>query len=359
MIYFAGDNAFDDLNDRCIEQLKIIGSNNSVHLVAFQDNSRKPAEILYFKKDSIDILKSYSKIDSADPNTIVDFVKFCHDKFPANKYLLVISGRRGIHFTDPISGKEYECRNTLVMDDSIGSHYSIIEFADAMKQINKIIGDKLDILGIDVDLMQRIENCYEIKDYVKFIVAPENTQPAYGWPYENINKTLCADPNIEAKDLSSLIVKNHNVTHETDSLSISAIDCSKIEAVSKKLDDICEEIILKNSKSMDNKINCKNFYIIERLYTNHTCDLIVFLLLLKKHISVSKDVKLVNMIDELIAMIHEKPDKLVINVLTKNTKKINGISIYLPRYIIPNKYNDLKFYKTKWPNFLKEFLDYK
>ena len=49
----------------------------------------------------------------------------------------------------------------------------------ALSQIKDVLGQKIDLVGMDACLMAMVEVAYEIKDYVNILVASQETEPGY------------------------------------------------------------------------------------------------------------------------------------------------------------------------------------
>jgi len=375
MVYIASDNAFDTTCKKSIEKMMKIGSNQDMHVLVFQDDSRKPTEIKYIKKNNFDVVKNFSEQDSADYKVIVNFFNYCNDNYPAEKYILIISGERGTSWPNIKSGKKYDYYSKILADDSSGTYAYIPEISESLKCISETLGRKLDVLGLDINSAQKIENCYELKEYVNYIVSSEYVEHSNGWPYEYILGRLAIVTNINSKDLSSLIVKKHKEYYSNPETffngnqerlpwptTLSVLDCSKVSIISQKLDLICDELIKKyRDKKIDNIIMPRNFQINLIYPDDEHCDLIGFLLFLKMvYINKYKDDdKFIKLINDLISELKENSESLIIENSTtgRDTEKFHGVSIYLPEHSIAEKYKKLKFYKTKWADLLNTFLN--
>lgn len=106
-----------------------------------------------------------------DPDTLSEFIRYCADKFPANRYILDFWDHGG----GSVSGFGYDekLRN--------GGSMSLAGISKALKNG----GVKFDIIGFDACLMATAENALMLNDYADYLIASEETEPGIGWYYTN------------------------------------------------------------------------------------------------------------------------------------------------------------------------------
>src|SRR6476620_9022528 len=121
--------------------------------------------------------------DTGSPVTLYNFIAFCLEKYPADHYLVVLSGHAG--------GTE---RDYLLKDESSARSLTFNELQQVFKQIKRDRHGKLiDIIGMDNCLMSMAEICFELRDVAEIIVGCESFSPISGWPYRQILERLCKD----------------------------------------------------------------------------------------------------------------------------------------------------------------------
>ncbi len=189
MVYLAGDNNLTDECTYSLTEMKKADSGNRVNIFAQFDPKDPliPTQRYKIAKDgesgslAVDIIGSSPDTDTGDPETLINFIKFCIGECPADHYMVVLAGHGG--------GIE---RNFLLKDESSGGSLTILKLKEVFERVHKDHNGKdgnglvIDIVGMDVCLMSMAEICYELGDYVQILVGCESYSPAAGWPYRQI-----------------------------------------------------------------------------------------------------------------------------------------------------------------------------
>jgi len=350
LVFLNGDNNLDTYGDKDVAEMKQIGSSADVNILVLQDHRTKPAQKLLVKKGSVQVLETVGKIDTGDYKELVKFVKWAHENYPAEKYLVDIwnHGAGWKRNRGPVKGISY--------DDGSGNHITTPQLGEAMKQIKAIIGHNVDVLGMDACLMQMVEVGYEVKDSVDFIAASEETEPGNGWPYQLVVGPLVKKPTMEASELASVTVQAYKQEYSagSESTTQSAVDCSKFDGVIAKLDVLAKELTAKLGDAkvkagLDKAANDVQVYAYD-----DNCDLVHLCKLINENI---KDEKINKAATELIAVVVSAPSKLVTaNVFTGTaTKDSTGIAIYLPKSSVASNYKTIALGKTLWATFINAY----
>lgn len=121
--------------------------------------------------------------DTASPVTLYNFISFCISRYPAERYMVVLSGHAG--------GTE---RDYLLKDESSARSLTFNELKQVFKQVKKDRrGKPIDIIGMDNCLMSMAEICYQLRGLAEIVVGCESFSPASGWPYREILERLSRD----------------------------------------------------------------------------------------------------------------------------------------------------------------------
>lgn len=106
---------------------------------------------------------------------LADFIRYCADSAPANRYMLILWDHGG----GSVSGYGYdETFPNATMD--------IGEIAKALDEG----GVKFDFIGFDACLMATLENAIAVEPYADYLIASEESEPGTGWYYTNWLKML-------------------------------------------------------------------------------------------------------------------------------------------------------------------------
>ena len=127
-----------------------------------------------------------------DPNTLLKFITYCKNNYPANRYELILWDHGG----GSISGYGYDETHP-----SSGS-MSLASLAGALKA-SKL---KFDFIGFDACLMATVENATMLADYADYMIASEETEPGIGWYYTNWLSAFSADTSMPTLDVGKMIV---------------------------------------------------------------------------------------------------------------------------------------------------------
>lgn len=188
-----------------------VGSNEEVAIVAqldrysgsyTGDGDWSGSRRYYLTPDGdIDIINStissdLGEVDSGDVNTLVEFVLWAMETYPAENYALVMSDHGAGWFggyTDGDNGNQD------------GIYLPALE--SALQYITNQTGvEKLDILGFDACLMAELEVWSAVARYADIGVASEETESATGWAYSVYLQQLIDNPSMSPEDLSKAIV---------------------------------------------------------------------------------------------------------------------------------------------------------
>jgi hypothetical protein len=121
-----------------------------------------------------------NETDTGSPITLYNFMSLCVQEFPADHFMVVLSGHGAGLATD-----------FLLRDDSPAGSLTIGELQGAFKQLSVELGNQpIDILGLDTCLMSMAEVAYELRGLVKVMVSSESYSPVSGWPYRQIISNL-------------------------------------------------------------------------------------------------------------------------------------------------------------------------
>ena len=150
------------------------------------------------------VVESLGELDTGDTQTLIDFVTWAVQNYPAKKYALVMSDHGG-GWTGGFSD----------MSASSDSELSIPEIVSSIEQIRQNTGiDKFELIGFDACLMGQAEVFGSLYPYSNYMVASEEVIPGYGWSYAAWLGQLAQNPTVDGMGLSESIVSTY-VTNDT------------------------------------------------------------------------------------------------------------------------------------------------
>lgn len=131
----------------------------------------------------------------------------------------------------------------ILYDDTQKTCLTNQGLAHVCKETARILGKKLDILGMDACLMAMVEVAYQVYDWVDYLVASEESEPAAGWPYESILGNLLKNPTMSSKVLAQAIVSAYGIFYDKrfSWCTLSAMDLALCNRVVKQFNLILQK----------------------------------------------------------------------------------------------------------------------
>ena len=157
------------------------------------------------------VVQDLGEVSMADGQSLVDFVTWAMDTFPADKYVLILSDHGmgwpgGWTAPDPRSTAPAETPLAQVLGDQL----YLNELDDALGEIRRRSGiDKFELIGMDACLMAHLEVFDTLAPHARYAVASQETEPALGWAYTGFLQALKDNPDMDGAQLSRLIVDSY------------------------------------------------------------------------------------------------------------------------------------------------------
>ena len=222
-----------DADDRVLEQdisidlneAETIGSSDRVQIVAQMDRFRggytgtsdwsstkrfyveRDADLRRFGSQELDDL---GEVNMSDADSLVDFVTWAVDAYPADRHVLILSdhgmGWPG-GWSDPAPGGRG--RDNIALAQT-GDHLWLMELDEALDRIQAQSGvDQFDIIGMDACLMGHLEVMSALAPYARYAVLSQETEPALGWAYSAFLGELQDNPDQDPAQLATRIVETY------------------------------------------------------------------------------------------------------------------------------------------------------
>jgi hypothetical protein len=263
LVYQAGDN---NLSEECVfalKEMKKVGTANrrdserDVNLIVQFDPAGRgnPARVFDIKaaggdgtlEDDIDF-EFDREIDSSNPLTLIKFLAFNIRKFPADHYMVVLSGH-GAGFFEGFFLQDEERPLTLIPSSFPVTRLKEV-FSDS-RVMDALDGRNIDILGFDSCMMSTVEVCYEMRqnDHVlDLLIGSEGFSLNSGWPLGEILAELNSHAGTNPTQLANFIVRNYSdfySDYHLGGLSVdqSAIKLRLIRNLKEQIDDLAQAMI--------------------------------------------------------------------------------------------------------------------
>lgn len=170
---------------------------------------------------------SWSGLNMGDPATLLSFLTFGYEYFPAERYSLILWDHGG----GSIGG--------ICVDELYQDSISMEELSEAL--LESPFGErKLSWIGFDACLMSAAEVAGVVAPFAEFMIGSEETEPGYGWSYRFL-KGLEDDES--PMQTGQRIIDDYFAFYEEieypniENLSLALIDLSKYEEVKAAVND--------------------------------------------------------------------------------------------------------------------------
>jgi hypothetical protein len=207
---------------------------------------------------------------------IINCTQWVKADYPAKHYLFIL-WNHGSGYEDV---KSRTMLRGILYDDLYGTFLANSDLTTVLTQMNTILGQPLDILGMDACLMNMVEVVYQVRGMVNYVVGSEQTEPGDGWAYAGFINALTANPTkFDAKKLSQTIVKAIGSYYQKESdFTASALDMSYLDSLKTNIDTVVTKV---NACKQYNATQIKNAVIAARrnslvFYVDDYIDLYTF-----------------------------------------------------------------------------------
>jgi len=377
-----------------LDEAELVGGSDRVRVVTQfdrfkggleEDGAWTGAKRLQVSKDS-DVeriqsaeIEDAGEVDMADPNSLIEYVTWAIETYPADRYVLILSDH-GMGWVGALADDAPTEKNYMKLRD--------IEQALSYTLQKTGIG-QFDLIGFDACLMGQMEVFYTLAPFAHYIVASEETEPMLGWAYEGILKPLVNNPDMKVLELVQVVVNSYidqDITVTNDYIrneifegasaqdvayekgknsTLSAVDSNRIVSVNEALEEFITALQNVDQATVawarTNAQHYEDAFMEEDtpLHNSSTIDLAHFAMLMKENAS---DAELSAAADQLINAVKKA---VVSEKHGPQSPGSHGISIFFPLpEIYVATYDDTYGYcytciantfaeNSSWPAFLK------
>ncbi|MEF3280246.1 MAG: hypothetical protein K6357_04700 [Elusimicrobiota bacterium] len=365
MVFLNAKNDLEKFGIKDMNEMEMIGSSDKVNIVVEMgrikgyDSSNGDwtgVRRYYITKDNdtniinSTLISDMGDVDMGDYKSLVAFVKWAKEAYPAKRYLLVIWN----HGSGWEKGFKSSVTKGISYDEASGNHINTPQLGMALKEIGYV-----DILNFDACLMQMAEVAYEIRTHVKYIVASEETEPGDGNTYNTFLDKLIAKPTMTPLELSKAMVDSFSSHYQStgDGSTLSVIDAERMAGFLKKLNEFAYALSKIGDKNLVKTAasQTQSYAVSDNKDIYHFASLIY---------SQTTNSEVKTKAQDLMSFI--KTNLVKYNKYTNSSSgwwgptdysNSNGIAIYLPSYSIANGYSELQWSKySNWDEFLAWYI---
>lgn len=409
-VYVAGDNNLHYWLWNNVKQMARVGSNDRVSIVVQVDEpgaNRKTQRFLIEKNYAVllnpESVDAGIKLDSGDPQTLIDFLVDAITDFPARNICVVLSDH-GSGIIDPVVSKTINVYDLfrlnpsdlmLELDRSI-SYLDLIEpifdrgicFNDtfhtylnnqhlqrALTTVSQQTGRKINVLGMDACFMQMVEVGSIIRSLgahgycPDYVIGSQEVELGAGWDYEQVLKPFEAG-SFTPHGLAEHIVQCYDRTYikVTKDYTLSALNVGLIEQLERNIDAVARQLIaLLDISSVYPQLkrallSARSSYAITSFVEPSYVDLgHLYTNILEQLTRLSGLSEQAQQIQSLKRTLESGllliKSVVIANATGKNLAKAQGVSIYFPERRIHQSYYKTGFAaQTNWLRFLERYV---
>lgn len=122
-----------------------------------------------------------------DPSNLTDFIRYCHENYPANRQMLIFWDHGG----GSVTGYGYDEKNPRSGSMTLSGIDRALRDA----------GVSFDFIGFDACLMATVETVLMVEKYADYLIASEETEPGIGWYYTDWLTALSSNPSMPTLEI--------------------------------------------------------------------------------------------------------------------------------------------------------------
>lgn len=260
LVFLNGHNNLDTFGAQNIRGMEEVGSTDKVNIVVqWASMANKTTQRLLVEKSkdpskvTSHILESLAPVDMGDYKELINFVEWGAKNFPAKHYFVNVWNHGNGWHLQSLNGSPTDFRPTdISYDDKTGHHITTEQLGQAMQEITRVIGHKVDVYGSDACLMAMAEVATEMADSVEYFVGSEEVEPGQGWPYSTFMRAWNQMADSSPREVAKLLSKQYLAAYSggiygSQSVTMSAMDLSKLPAFNASVGNLSAELLKMNA----------------------------------------------------------------------------------------------------------------
>jgi hypothetical protein len=241
MIYMCGDNDLESAALADFNEMEAAGGSTAAVKVVTQLSLPSVGTRRYLIEGDTDFgritsapLEDMGVRNMANPHTLTDFIVWTSQRFPADRYALII-WNHGIGW--PAS----------VLDQTAHDELSLPDLVQALGDARLAGGPQfLDVIGFDAGLMAQWEVFDAISPFGGIAIASEEAVPATGWDYTAILAALRASPAMDgralAEQIAQVYIAYYAINNPHPFVTLSAVRLADVALVTDALGNLVDAL---------------------------------------------------------------------------------------------------------------------
>jgi hypothetical protein len=233
LVYLHADHNLEESSEADLVEMEKVGSGQNFNIVAQWDRLSEPGvqriRIGKSQSDS-EVLEDLPELNSDDPKTLADFVRWGVKTYPASHYGLIVWDHGGQWYG--IGGDQ-----TTIEATGQNSIMNLGQIQQALhNSLNAVSLKQFDFLAFDTCLMGGLEPLVQLAPYGKIFIANPEIDYGDGWDYATDFGFLKSTPGVTMTDFAKKQNANwaahHNVeTSDLNNRAHAIYNSGKVSAV--------------------------------------------------------------------------------------------------------------------------------
>lgn len=253
LLWSASDNNLYNNLQGDIDEAETVGSTPQMDVVVQTSHAPVGGTVQRMKLEknrqpgvSSPVLQDLGDVNMGSGAALSDFVQWGMKNFPAEHFMLIVS--------DHGSSWRGACQ-----DDKHNGWMTLPDMEAGLKDAREKTGRKLDVLGFDACLMGNLEVAHQLKDECNYMVGSEEVEGGAGWGYNRVlsksmlhgaDTAMCSRLDFSPKQMAINVVTMAQGKQE-DLATMTAIDMSKVGAISTAMNGFREAIVNSSATTLD------------------------------------------------------------------------------------------------------------
>jgi hypothetical protein len=224
------------------------------------------------------LLADLGPTNTGDPGVLESFIRFGAQRYPARSTALVLLNHGSGFYVPPemrprerkAVGEEravsaparrrhrpiFESTRERLLeaapalrgiayDDGAADCLDNRELKRVLAKAHRLLGRKVDVVGMDACLMTMLEVAYQLRDHAHVLVGSEEVEPGPGWPHAEILGDLTKSPAMAPAELGATIVRRYveSYRHGAEEATQSAIDLGQLDDLVEAVDRLARRLL--------------------------------------------------------------------------------------------------------------------
>jgi len=315
----AADNDLAGDASVALQQMEQGYTESGINFIVFIAQTGQNPQLLEIHSGKDKVVKTYSVLNTADPDVLQEVLQDAIDLYPAQEYGLILWSH-GSSWMPASSGLR-----SFVNDN--GNRMNIPDLANSLPV-------KFKFILFDACLMGAVEVAYELKDKTDYLIASPTETQETGFPYEAIIPELL-QPAIDYNAVAQTYFNYYNVMQDAyQSATVSVVQTQYLPNLAASMKQLCEN----NPVNMAtfNRDSVQRLDVYEEQYTFDLQDFVD-----KLYPNANKD-DFVNQLNKVVLYKYHTPEF----IMMYDINTFCGLSCYIP---LASRQDLTAYYKTlKW-----------